>query len=73
MKYTYSGPLTGAALPGGVELQLVPGRVVELDPADELTQTLLGMRRLTPIPEVEDTPPPVAAPEPVQIPRRHKR
>jgi hypothetical protein len=69
MKYTYSGPLTGAALPGGAELMLVPGRVVELDSADELTLTLLGLKRLAPVPEPEPAP----APEPVVVPEAPRR
>lgn len=47
--YLYSGPLTGATLADGREVQLCPGNRYDLPPDDPYVRGLATQNRLTPI------------------------
>lgn len=56
-RYRYTGPLSGVTV-GDREVLLHPGAVVELDPENAYTATLLALGHLTEEPEAAPAPVP---------------
>jgi len=59
--YRYSGPVSGAAINHNgrvLDVRLHPNKTVQLPAEHEYTQTLLGLKYLTPVAAAEPPPPP---------------